>query len=119
MSKKSEKENNKSLFQQGYKTVRKKMNEYHRGLMSCQTCNFFYQGENDDCEVCHNCFVTKWDIVDIEFGTTCSLWKPVNGKNEIALKNVKNKISKELESNLRIISRNFSARQKARMKGRD
>lgn len=117
MSKKSEMGN--KLFQQGYGFVRKRMREYPRGMMSCQTCNYFYQDENDDYEVCHNQNVTRFDIIDTEFGTTCSLWQPVNSKNEVALKNIKEKISKELEANLRIISRNFSIQQKARMKGRD
>ena len=117
MSKKSGTVN--KLFQTGYKAVRKRMNEYRRGLMSCQTCNFFYQGENDDYDVCHNNNVTRFEVVETEFGTTCSLWQPVNDNNEVALKHIGEKISEELESNLRIISRNFSARQKARMKGKD
>lgn len=113
MSRKSEK--GSSLFSQGYKSVREKMNGYHKGLMSCQTCNFFYQGEGDEYDVCHNDNVTEWDMVDVEFGTTCSLWQPVNGKNEVALKTIGDKISSELEVNLRIISRNFTPAQKARM----
>lgn len=116
MSRKSKKGNKKlPIFQKGYGFVRKKMNEFHRGLMSCQTCNYFYQGDNDEYEVCHNSNVTEWDMVNAETRTFCSLWQPVNGKNEVALKTVGEKISSELEANLRIISRNFSNAQKAKM----
>lgn len=116
MSKKSEK--GSSIFKQGYKPIRKEMSKRHRGLMCCKTCNFFYQGENDEYDVCHNDNVTEWDMVEVEFGTTCSLWQPVNGENEVALKTIGNKISSELEANLRIISRNFSAAQLAKMNRR-
>lgn len=116
MSRKPKTGNKTSIFRTGYGLVRKKMNKFSKELMSCQTCNYFYQESDDNpVEVCHNSNVTEFDMVNAENRVYCSLWQPVNGKNEVALKAIGEKISSELETNLRILVRNF---QRSKVRGK-
>lgn len=66
-------------FSRGYGEVDKKVNRCPQLTSSCGNCDYYYKGEDDTEEVCHNSSVTSYDIcVDKENNrVSCILWKPV------------------------------------------
>ena len=80
MSKKRTKEKNK-LFSVGYKEVRKRMDKRSKFLMSCRSCRYFYQGKDEDYELCHNNSVTQYDMVNTPTNFYCTFWEGEGTKN--------------------------------------
>ena len=46
-------------------------------LANCFSCDFFYQAEEDLCELCQNPNVLKYDMCVAEGRVFCSYWKGV------------------------------------------
>lgn len=61
-------------FSRGYNAVRVKVKKNSRFTMSCYNCDFFYQAEGDDHEMCQNPDVLKYDMVITENGVYCNRW---------------------------------------------
>lgn len=62
-------------FSRGYDPVREKVSKGSKYTMSCYNCEYFYQEIGDDCEMCQNPNVIKYDMVVTTNNIYCNKWK--------------------------------------------
>ena len=75
-------------FTKGYSAFREK-GKFNKYTMSCDNCDYFYQADGDEEELCQNSNVLAYDLVQTSHSVYCLYWKPVKPKhnNETAFKN--------------------------------
>lgn len=66
-----------SLFTRGYNDVQAKLSRRNRFVMSCYNCEYYYQAEGDEDEMCQNPEVLRYDMTVSENGVCCAKWKPL------------------------------------------
>ena len=108
----SKKQNN--IFSKGYSQVHKQLKKNPIGIQDCSNCQFFDVADGEKYEMCHNVNVTKWDMVQTEYGEYCSYWQPINSDD--MAKTIENTIDKQLGKNLSTLSRRFTKAQRNRMR---
>lgn len=66
------------VFSKGYSELRNRMSKGSKYTMSCYNCQFYYQSEGDDTEMCQNPDVLKYDMVITETNIYCNRWQLVH-----------------------------------------
>ena len=74
-------------FTRGYNDVRDRVRKGSKYTMSCYNCEYFYQTEEDDEEVCQNTNVSKYDMVMTENNIFCNFWKMCDRRRKGVAKN--------------------------------
>lgn len=81
-------------FERGFKPVRDKVSKGSKYTMSCYNCDYFYQTEEDEEEVCQNPNVLKYDMVVTTSSIYCNRWKMCKKKERVNSEREKVKIKK-------------------------
>jgi hypothetical protein len=68
------------IHRRGFAPVDARLVKYARYSRSCYNCDSYCQAPGDQCEVCQDPEVTKYDMVVTETNIFCSRWKPPKRK---------------------------------------
>lgn len=73
-------------FTRGYKAVHEKVSKGSKYTMSCYNCDYYYQDDGDEEEVCQNPNVLKYDMVVTQTSIYCNRWKMCKRKSATTFK---------------------------------
>lgn len=79
MAKLKKKTESQRKFTKGYEPFHSSYSNLRTraSLASCFSCKHFYQAEEDDCELCQNPDVLKYDMVVTGNRVFCNFWRGV------------------------------------------
>lgn len=83
MTKKKVVKEKTSPFSKGYGAVRQRVGKGSRYTMSCFNCEYYYQSEEDEEELCQNTDVLPYDMVVSEGNVYCNQWSMTRREDSV------------------------------------